>query len=60
MIRYIKLMSTINKRKEFLLMNINQKLITPITETKYLTAENADRYHSIIQCLYLNYEKLKY
>lgn len=41
-------------------MEINQKLIMPVTETKYLTAENVDRYRSIIRLFYLNYEKLKY
>lgn len=41
-------------------MEVNEKLLKPVIETKYLTMENADRYRSIIRLFYLNYEKLKY
>lgn len=41
-------------------MEISEKLIKPLIETRYLTMENADRYRSIIRLFYLNYEKLKY
>lgn len=41
-------------------MEITQKLITPLTETKYLSMENADRYRSIMRLFYLNYEKMNY
>ncbi|TJX14948.1 TIGR02677 family protein [Tissierella creatinini] len=41
-------------------MLINQKLLKPIDETKYLTAENAWRYRTILRFLYLQYEKMKY
>jgi uncharacterized protein (TIGR02677 family) len=39
---------------------INEKLLKPITETKYLSVENSDRYRSIIRLFYLKYERLKY
>jgi len=41
-------------------MNISDKLIKPIIETKYLHVENTDRYRIIIRYFYLQYEKLKY
>lgn len=41
-------------------MEITTKLTTPLTETKYLSMENADRYRSIMRLFYLNYEKLRY
>lgn len=41
-------------------MRVNEKLLKPLTETKYLTTENADRYRSIIRIFYLEYEKLNY
>lgn len=41
-------------------MIINQKLLKPIDETKYLTAENAWRYRTILRFFYLQYEKMKY
>lgn len=41
-------------------MNINEKLVKPVMEAKYLNVENTDRYRSIIRLFYLNYEKLKY
>jgi len=41
-------------------MKINEKLVKPIQETKYLNLENSDRYRSIARLFYLNYEKLKY
>ncbi len=41
-------------------MFINQKLLKPIEETKYMTAENAWRYRTILRFFYLQYEKMKY
>ncbi len=41
-------------------MEITEKLLKPITETKYLTTENAERYRTILRIFYLRYEKLKY
>lgn len=41
-------------------MKVNEKLIKPVREAKYLDVENTDRYRSIARLFYLNYEKLKY
>ena len=41
-------------------MIINQKLLKQIDETKYLTAENAWRYRTILRFFYHQYEKMKY
>ena len=41
-------------------MHITDKLIKPLTEAKYLNADNVDRYRSIMRIFYDNYEKLKY
>jgi uncharacterized protein (TIGR02677 family) len=41
-------------------MRVNDKLLKPLTETKYLTMENADRYRAIIRLFYSKYEKLNY
>ena len=41
-------------------MDFNTKMLKPITETKYLTAENVDRYRVMIRLFYDNYEKMKY
>ena len=41
-------------------MKINEKLIKPLTETKYLNVDNTDRYRPIIRFFYLEYEKLRY
>lgn len=41
-------------------MELNEKLIKPLIETKYLTVENTDRYRPIIRFFYLEYEKLRY
>lgn len=41
-------------------MKINEKLVKPVHEAKYLDVENTDRYRSIARLFYLNYEKLKY
>lgn len=41
-------------------MEVHEKLLKPISETKYLTVENADRYRTIIRLFYLRYEQLKY
>ncbi len=41
-------------------MHVSEKLIRPLTEAKYLNADNVDRYRSIMRIFYENYEKLKY
>ncbi len=41
-------------------MRDTEKLIKPLTEAKYLNADNVDRYRSIMRIFYENYEKLKY
>lgn len=41
-------------------MHVTEKLTKPLTEAKYLNADNADRYRSIMRIFYENYEKLKY
>ncbi|KPU27612.1 hypothetical protein TR13x_03525 [Caloranaerobacter sp. TR13] len=41
-------------------MEINEKLLKQVTETKYLTVENAWRYRAIIRYFYLQAQKMKY
>lgn len=41
-------------------MHVTEKLTRPLTEAKYLNADNVDRYRSIMRIFYENYEKLKY
>ena len=41
-------------------MYVTEKLIRPLTEAKYLNADNVDRYRSIMRIFFDNYEKLKY
>lgn len=41
-------------------MEITDKLLKPIVETKYLTMDNVDRYRTILRLFYQHYEKLKY
>lgn len=41
-------------------MHVTDKVIRPLTEAKYLNADNVDRYRSIMRIFYENYEKLKY
>lgn len=41
-------------------MEITEKLLKPVMETKYLSVENTDRYRTILRFFFLNYEKLKY
>ena len=41
-------------------MYMTDKIIRPLTEVKYLNADNVDRYRSIMRIFYENYEKLKY
>ncbi len=41
-------------------MNVTSKLTKPITETKYLTAENCWRYRPILRYFFLEYEKIRY
>ena len=41
-------------------MNITEKITAPLIESRYLNAENADRYRSIMRLFYLHYEKMRY
>lgn len=41
-------------------MNLSDKLIKPIIETKYLTMENVHRYRTMVRYFYLEYEKMRY
>jgi len=41
-------------------MQLSSKLMKPIRETAYLTAENARRYRVILRFFYMQYEKIKY
>lgn len=41
-------------------MEIQHKLLKQIDEARYLTAENAWRYRTILRFFYLQYEKMKY
>lgn len=41
-------------------MEVSDKLIRPLTETKYLTADNVSRYRCIMRIFFEHYEKLKY
>ena len=41
-------------------MRVTEKLTRPLTEAKYLNADNADRYRSIMRIFFENYEKLRY
>lgn len=41
-------------------MNITDKLMRPIVETSYLTAENVKRYRCIMRFFYMQYERINY
>ena len=41
-------------------MYVTERLTKPLTEVKYLNADNVDRYRSIMRIFFENYEKLKY
>lgn len=41
-------------------MELTDKILKPVIETRYLSVENTDRYRAILRFFYLNYEKLKY
>lgn len=41
-------------------MKISNHILKQITETKYLTAENAWRYRTILRYFYLQYQKMRY
>ena len=41
-------------------MRVTEKIVRPLTEVKYLNADNVDRYRCIMRIFYENYEKLKY
>lgn len=41
-------------------MELSDKILKPVIETRYLSVENTDRYRAILRFFYLNYEKLKY
>ena len=42
------------------LMQVSDKLIKPLTEAKYLNADNVSRYRCIMRIFFEHYEKLKY
>lgn len=41
-------------------MQVSDKLIKPLTESKYLNADNVSRYRCIMRIFFEHYEKLKY
>ena len=41
-------------------MQVSDRLIRPLTEVKYLNADNVSRYRCIMRIFFENYEKLKY
>ena len=41
-------------------MQVSDQLMKPLTEAKYLNAENVSRYRCIMRIFFENYEKLKY
>ncbi|MDY5987366.1 TIGR02677 family protein [Sporofaciens sp. SGI.106] len=41
-------------------MQVSDKIIKPLTETKYLNADNVSRYRCIMRIFFEHYEKLKY
>ena len=41
-------------------MQITDKLMKPVTETTYLTAENVKRYRVILRFFFVQYERIKY
>lgn len=41
-------------------MQVSEKLLKPLTETKYLNADNVGRYRCIMRIFFENYEKLRY
>ena len=41
-------------------MRVTEKLVRPVTEVKYLNADNAERYRSIMRIFFENYERLRY
>lgn len=41
-------------------MILESSLMKPITETKYLTADNFTRYRAILRYFYIQYEKIRY
>ena len=41
-------------------MQVSDKLIKPLTEAKYLNADNVSRYRCIMRIFFEYYEKLKY
>ena len=42
------------------IVQVSDKLIKPLTEVKYLNADNVSRYRCIMRIFFENYEKLKY
>ncbi len=41
-------------------MQVSDKLLKPLTESKYLNADNVSRYRCIMRIFFENYEKLRY
>ena len=49
-----------NARRNEENMQVTDKMIKPLTEVKYLNADNVDRYRCIMRIFFENYEKLRY
>ena len=45
---------------EHVALQVSDKLLKPLTEAKYLNADNVSRYRCIMRIFFENYEKLKY
>ena len=41
-------------------MRVTEKLVRPVTEVKYLNADNVSRYRAIMRIFLMHYDKLKY
>lgn len=58
--KYFNVIIPCNEKESSSIVNINEKLLKPVQETSYLTADNAPRYRVIMRFFYLEYEKIKY
>lgn len=50
----------IMNKGENVALQVSDKLLKPLTEAKYLNADNVSRYRCIMRIFFENYEKLKY
>ena len=50
----------IMNKGEHVALQVSDKLLKPLTEAKYLNADNVSRYRCIMRIFFENYEKLKY